>query len=84
MCNHCDICLICAADPPEYNYLYAIPATAMIGGYAAAAQSGMYPDVHQLTYLAASLCCVGALTGLSSQKTARLGRNKPLRHLIFH
>ena len=63
-----------SADPPEYNYLYALPATGMIGAYAAAAASGLYPDVHQLTYLGASLCCVGALTGLSSQKTSRLGQ----------
>lgn len=29
--------------------------------------------MNQIAYLAASLCCVGALGGLSSQKTARLG-----------
>merc|ERR1712012_855506 len=52
-------------DPPEYNYLYGIPAAGFLGGYALAAQ-GNYPDIHQMTYLAASLCCVGALTGLSS------------------
>lgn len=28
-----------------------------------------------MAYLAASLCCVGALAGLSSQKTARLGNS---------
>lgn len=43
-----------------------------LGGYALAATSG-YPEIHQIAYLAASLCCVGALGGLSSQKTARLG-----------
>lgn len=59
-------------DPPEYNYLYGIPATAFIGGYAATAMSG-YPESHQMAYLAASLCCVGALAGLSNQKTCRLG-----------
>ncbi|KAF7488687.1 hypothetical protein SSS_04253 [Sarcoptes scabiei] len=59
-------------DPPEYNYLYAIPAISFSGLYAAAALNGM-PHVHQMAYLGASLCCVGALAGLSSQKTARLG-----------
>lgn len=59
-------------DPPEYNYLYAIPAAAMLLGYAGAAQ-GPHPDIHQMAYLAASLSCVGALTGLSSQKTSRIG-----------
>ncbi|XP_064596861.1 NAD(P) transhydrogenase, mitochondrial-like [Liolophura sinensis] len=59
-------------DPPEYNYLYVIPAATFLGGYAYAAQ-GNYPDIHQMAYLAASLCCVGALTGLSSQQTCRIG-----------
>jgi len=65
--------VVCVADPPEYRYLYAIPAAAFIGGYTYAAQAGLYPDIHQMTYLAASLCCVGALTGLSSQTTSRIG-----------
>lgn len=59
-------------DPPEHNYLYGIPAATFLGGYALAAHSG-YPEIHQIAYLAASLCCVGALGGLSSQKTSRLG-----------
>lgn len=61
------------SDPPENNYLYGIPATALVGGYSALAISGKFPDIHQMTYFAASLCCVGALTGLSSQTTCRLG-----------
>ncbi|CAG0918029.1 unnamed protein product [Notodromas monacha] len=59
-------------DPPEYNYLYGIPASTFLGTYVWAAANG-YPEAHQMAYLAASLCCVGALGGLSSQKTARLG-----------
>ncbi|XP_047481904.1 NAD(P) transhydrogenase, mitochondrial-like [Penaeus chinensis] len=59
-------------DPPEYNYLYGIPATAFLGGYAATAAAG-YAESHQMAYLAASLCCVGALAGLSNQATCRLG-----------
>lgn len=59
-------------DPPEHNYLYGIPAAAFIGGYGFAAMNGL-SEVNQIAYLAASLCCVGALGGLSSQKTARLG-----------
>ncbi|CAL1293735.1 unnamed protein product [Larinioides sclopetarius] len=59
-------------DPPEYNYLYAIPGTAFVGGYAALAAAG-YPEIHQMAYLGSSLCCVGALAGLASQKTSRLG-----------
>lgn len=63
---------VATEDPPEYPYLYLIPAGSFIGGYALATQ-GNFPDIHQMTYLAASLCCVGALTGLSSQKTCRIG-----------
>lgn len=59
-------------DPPEYNYLYAIPGTAFVGGYAALAATA-YPEIHQMAYLGSSLCCVGALAGLASQRTSRLG-----------
>uniref|UniRef100_A0A1B0CS25 NAD(P) transhydrogenase, mitochondrial n=2 Tax=Lutzomyia longipalpis TaxID=7200 RepID=A0A1B0CS25_LUTLO len=59
-------------DPPEYNMLFGIPAAAFLGGYGYAAVAG-FPEIHQMAYLASSLCCVGALAGLSSQKTSRLG-----------
>ena len=55
-----------------YRYLYGVPAATFIGGYFAAAAAG-YPEIHQMTYLGASLACVGALAGLSNQKTARVG-----------
>ncbi len=59
-------------DPPEYNYLYGIPGATFLASYAWAVQQG-YPEVHQMAYLTSSLCCVGALAGLSTQPTARLG-----------
>merc|ERR1712223_1455411 len=59
-------------DPPEYDYLYGIPAATFLASYGWAVSQG-YPEVHQMAYLASSLCCVGALAGLSSQPTARLG-----------
>lgn len=43
-----------------------------MGAYGYGAMNG-YSDVHNMAYLASSLCCVGALGGLSSQPTARLG-----------
>ena len=49
-----------------------ISGTSPPGGYGVAAAAG-YPEIHQMAYLAASLCCVGALAGLSNQKTCRLG-----------
>ncbi|XP_077141519.1 NAD(P) transhydrogenase, mitochondrial [Ranitomeya variabilis] len=58
-------------DPPEYNYLYLLPAGAFVGGYAAALNSGY--TIEQMMYLGSGLCCVGALAGLSTQGTARLG-----------
>ncbi|XP_060136293.1 NAD(P) transhydrogenase, mitochondrial [Zootoca vivipara] len=58
-------------DPPEYNYLYLLPAGTFIGGYAAALHSGY--NIEQMIYLGSGLCCVGALAGLSTQGTARLG-----------
>jgi NAD(P) transhydrogenase len=61
-------------DPPEHNYLFGIPAAAFIGGYIWASSQG-YPEVHQMAYLGSSLCCVGALAGLSSQKSSRLGNS---------
>ncbi|CAF1265848.1 unnamed protein product [Didymodactylos carnosus] len=51
-----------------------IPGAATLGMYAWANQQG-YHDITHLAYLAASLCCVGALGGLSNQSTARLGNN---------
>uniref|UniRef100_A0A183A716 NAD(P) transhydrogenase, mitochondrial n=1 Tax=Echinostoma caproni TaxID=27848 RepID=A0A183A716_9TREM len=63
-------------DPPEYNYLYALPATALLGtyGYGVLSSGNLIPDdLHQATYLAASLCCIGAITALSSQKSCRVG-----------
>uniref|UniRef100_A0A8C7XKJ6 NAD(P) transhydrogenase, mitochondrial n=1 Tax=Oryzias sinensis TaxID=183150 RepID=A0A8C7XKJ6_9TELE len=58
-------------DPPEYNYLYLLPAGVFIGGYAGALQAGY--NIEQMMYLGSGLCCVGALAGLSNQRTARLG-----------
>lgn len=49
-----------------------MPAAAFLGGYGLAVSQGV-TEIHQMTYLASSLCCVGALGGLSNQKSARLG-----------
>ncbi|KIH56003.1 NAD(P) transhydrogenase subunit beta domain protein [Ancylostoma duodenale] len=65
------LCLM-GGDPPEYNYMYAVPAALFLGGYYYGLQTGA-PSAHSLAYLGSSLCCVGALGGLSSQKTARVG-----------
>jgi NAD(P) transhydrogenase len=59
-------------DPPEHNYLYAIPGAVLVSGYLAGTAAG-YSQIPQMTLLAASLCCIGGIWGLSSQSTARIG-----------
>ncbi|OJJ48983.1 hypothetical protein ASPZODRAFT_129343 [Penicilliopsis zonata CBS 506.65] len=59
-------------DPPEYPWLYAIPAVVFGGGFLAAASTGMAGLV-QAGYLISSLLCIGSISGLASQQTARRG-----------
>lgn len=59
-------------DPPEYSWLYGIPAVVFTGGFLAAASTGMAGLV-QAGYLTSSVLCIGSLSGLGSQVTARQG-----------
>lgn len=59
-------------DPPEYPWLYAIPAVVFSGGYIAAASTGMAGLV-QAGYLVSTILCMSSLSGLASQLTARRG-----------
>ncbi|KKK12225.1 NAD(P) transhydrogenase, mitochondrial precursor [Aspergillus rambellii] len=59
-------------DPPEYPWLYAIPGVLFGGGFLAAASTGMAGLV-QAGYLVSSLLCIGSISGLASQQTARRG-----------
>ncbi|TFK55138.1 PNTB-domain-containing protein [Heliocybe sulcata] len=59
-------------DPPEYAWLYGIPAVVFTGGFLAAASTGMAGLV-QAGYLTSSILCIGSLSGLGSQGTARQG-----------
>lgn len=61
-------------DPQEHNYLYAIPAATTIAGLLAAHITGA-AGVYQMGYLVSSLCCIGGITGLSGQKSARIGNS---------
>ncbi|CAK8685581.1 unnamed protein product [Clavelina lepadiformis] len=58
-------------DPPEHNYLYAIPAASYLAAYYFGNLATS--NLHQMMYFASGLCCVGALGGLSKQTTARTG-----------
>ena len=53
-----------ATDPPEYNWLYTIPAVVFTGGFLAAASTGMAGLV-QAGYLTSSLLCIGMPTALA-------------------
>lgn len=59
-------------DPPEYAWLYGIPAVVFTGGFLAAASTGMAGLV-QAGYLTSSVLCISSLSGLASQTTARQG-----------
>ncbi|KAK4494071.1 hypothetical protein PRZ48_014334 [Zasmidium cellare] len=59
-------------DPKEYPWLYAIPGVLFGGGFLAASTTGMAGLV-QAGYLVSSVLCIGSLTGLASQTTARTG-----------
>ncbi|KAL0581556.1 hypothetical protein V5O48_000485 [Marasmius crinis-equi] len=59
-------------DPPEYSWLYTIPAAVFTGGFLLAANTGMAGLV-QAGYLTSSVLCIGSLSGLGSQATARQG-----------
>lgn len=53
-------------DPPDYAWLYGIPAALFAAGLLWAWQSGQ-DGLVQAGYTAATFLCIGALTGLSSQ-----------------
>lgn len=59
-------------DPPEYPWLYGIPATLFTGGLITAASTGAAGLV-QAGYLVSSLLCIGSISSLASQTTARMG-----------
>ncbi|EIW73382.1 hypothetical protein TREMEDRAFT_70959 [Tremella mesenterica DSM 1558] len=59
-------------DPPEHGWLYSIPAALFGGGFIYAASSGLGGLV-SAGYFISTMLSVGALTGLSSQTTARVG-----------
>jgi NAD(P) transhydrogenase len=59
-------------DPAEYPWLYAVPAVVFGGGFIAAASTGM-SGIVQAGYLVSTLLCMGSISGLASQQTARRG-----------
>lgn len=60
-----------ATDPPEYGWLYAVPAVVFGGGFAWAASTGLGGLV-AAGYFVSTMLSIGALTGLSSQASLAL------------
>lgn len=59
-------------DPIEHNNLYAIPAAALLGGWAIGRYLGI-DEVTSATYLVSSALCISAIACLSKQESARTG-----------
>lgn len=63
-----------ADDDPEYNHYYLMPGAVAATGSSALYLTGMSPDsMVPMLALGSALGCVGGISCLSSQKTARLG-----------
>ncbi len=61
-------------DEPEYNHYYLMPGVVAAGGSSALYLAGVAPtSLVPMLALGSALGCVGGISCLSSQKTARLG-----------
>lgn len=61
-------------DPPEYNHYYLIPGVAAVAGSSVLYATGLAPSsLTPMLALGSALGCVGGISCLSSQQTARLG-----------
>jgi len=60
-----------------------IPASVFFGGYTWGIMNGL-PEIHNFAALGSSLCCIGAIASLSSQKTARFGNNLGIVSILKH
>src|SRR5688572_6769581 len=71
-CGHRLTVSLGPTDPPEYSWLYSVPAAVFTGGFLGAASTGAGGLV-EAGYLTSSILCIGSLSGLASQATARQG-----------
>lgn len=61
-------------DPPEFNHYYLAPGAAAVAGSGALFMTGLNPaSLAPMLALGSALGCVGGISCLSSQSTARLG-----------
>ena len=61
-------------DPAEHTNLWAIPGGMAISALLISHMVGV-PNIYEMGYLAASLCCIGGISGLAKQSTARIGNS---------
>ncbi len=61
-------------DPPEFNHYYLLPGAVAVAGSGALFATGSNPaSLAPMLALGSALGCVGGISCLSSQQTARLG-----------
>ena len=61
-------------DPPEFNHLYLIPSAVAVAGSGALFASGLNPQsLAPMLAVGSALGCIGGISCLSAQSTARLG-----------
>lgn len=61
-------------DPPEFNEYYLLPGAAAVAGSGLLFATGLAPSsLAPMLALGSSLACVGGISCLSSQQTARYG-----------
>jgi hypothetical protein len=70
------------SDPPEYSWLYGVPAVVFTGGFLAAASTGMAGLV-QAGYLTSSILCIGSSVSLTLPITHLAHRLLTFRRTIW-
>jgi len=57
-------------DPPGYEHYYALPLSALVGGYFVT--KGMGVDTINMAYVASGVLCIGGIAAMSSMETSRI------------
>eukprot|EP01127_Copromyxa_protea_P000733 TRINITY_DN1063_c0_g2_i1.p1 TRINITY_DN1063_c0_g2~~TRINITY_DN1063_c0_g2_i1.p1 ORF type:complete len:1110 (+),score=153.09 TRINITY_DN1063_c0_g2_i1:467-3331(+) len=71
-------------DKPEYSWMWSLPALAGLATYGNMVYHGAeMGQLHPMLYLLSSLFCIGAISGLSSQQTSRLGNSYGILGVSF-
>ena len=74
-------------DPTEYNYLYAVPAAALVGSYAAGHLAGLLPIVAAILHVSWLSCTLHGIfcgTTVGSYAAGHLAGLLPVLAAILH